>query len=426
MDFKLATQFMEAFEELDKLDESALKTWRISYYEDEVKKSFTVQAASKEEAEQIGWSRVDADSLYVSEVINEDAKVDASKKFWAAAKYNEMDEDAFHAAFDDELKELGLMDVFTEEGAFVDRNIYGRIKAAKEANPDSWAVKALGRLWALRYKDGINKFKCELATMERATKEAEKREAEERAEKKKQDQERRIALAQEYKEFLPQALKLINQELFKQYKDAYNVADADIDVEIVRQFMDQSGPDCMKIIPANSGYIYKFNPNKDKATELAHTLEADFKASLKKIQIESNKAIDVIKVNQNRESYYCSAVLLGESGTLYYLNREAPDRGVAIKYVKDVTEPYRVIFTSVSHDDGNRSTYRDSVSYSYKSWDSSEKDKISNLIPKIGNGEGDWSHWTTTAVSAGDGKLFSTMDNIDSWAYTKYVSLATD
>ena len=48
MDFKLATPFLEAFEELSKLDESDLKTWRISYYEDGVKKSFTVQAASKE------------------------------------------------------------------------------------------------------------------------------------------------------------------------------------------------------------------------------------------------------------------------------------------------------------------------------------------------------------------------------------------
>lgn len=76
MDFKLATPFLEAFEELNKLDESALKTWRISYYEDEVKKSFTVQAASKEEAEQIGWSRVDADSLYVSEVVNEANLID--------------------------------------------------------------------------------------------------------------------------------------------------------------------------------------------------------------------------------------------------------------------------------------------------------------------------------------------------------------
>ena len=34
MDFKLATPFLEAFEELSKLDESDLKTWRISYYED--------------------------------------------------------------------------------------------------------------------------------------------------------------------------------------------------------------------------------------------------------------------------------------------------------------------------------------------------------------------------------------------------------
>ena len=58
--------FEDWYEELSKLHE-ALQTYRITYYEDGVKKSFTVQASSKAEAEQIGWSKVDADSLYVSE-----------------------------------------------------------------------------------------------------------------------------------------------------------------------------------------------------------------------------------------------------------------------------------------------------------------------------------------------------------------------
>ena len=64
--FESADSFSEWYEELSKLNE-ALQTYRITYYEDDIKKSFTVQAGSKAEAEQIGWSRVDADSLYVSE-----------------------------------------------------------------------------------------------------------------------------------------------------------------------------------------------------------------------------------------------------------------------------------------------------------------------------------------------------------------------
>jgi hypothetical protein len=88
MDFNLSSSVLEAFEELNTLNESSLKTWRISYYEDEVKKSFIVQAASKEEAEQIGWSRVDADSLYVSEVVNEDTEPSAPfKAIYAGSKF---------------------------------------------------------------------------------------------------------------------------------------------------------------------------------------------------------------------------------------------------------------------------------------------------------------------------------------------------
>lgn len=47
---------------------SSLKTYEVTYYEDGVKKTFTVQASRRSEAESIAWSRVDADSLYVTEL----------------------------------------------------------------------------------------------------------------------------------------------------------------------------------------------------------------------------------------------------------------------------------------------------------------------------------------------------------------------
>jgi hypothetical protein len=43
-------------------------TWRVSYYEGGVKKSFTVQAETRQQAEYRAWSQVDADSLWVTEV----------------------------------------------------------------------------------------------------------------------------------------------------------------------------------------------------------------------------------------------------------------------------------------------------------------------------------------------------------------------
>lgn len=45
-----------------------LKQYKLSYYENGVKKSIIVSAANKDEALEIGWSRLDVDDLYVSEV----------------------------------------------------------------------------------------------------------------------------------------------------------------------------------------------------------------------------------------------------------------------------------------------------------------------------------------------------------------------
>ena len=45
-----------------------MKKYKITAYIDGVKKTRTVEAESKEAAEEIGWELFDADSIYVSEV----------------------------------------------------------------------------------------------------------------------------------------------------------------------------------------------------------------------------------------------------------------------------------------------------------------------------------------------------------------------
>ena len=430
----IKTEFMQLLEELDSINEAPLKNYRIVYYEDEVKKSFTVQAASKEEAEQIGWSRVDADSLYVSEEINEATDKAASKKFWAAAKTGQIDEESVHAAYDDELKELGLMDVFNTDGTFTGRSVYGRIKEAKDAHPDSWALKALSKLWALRYVDGVY-FASETAKIKAADVEAEKRRKADQEEKARIAQETKTNIIKEYtrdyKILMPEVLKEINQDLLNKYMSIYEVSESDFDV-VIETF--QWG-DSIKILPNKSGNAYRFESSVvNKFKELKSLVYSEIKSGVDKaaaeearIKSESNKAIDIFKYYEN-----ATAILLGESGKLYYLSLlgrgKESDNFTYVKYVSEVPEPYKVIYTRVSEADSRNtnSTYQDKLSYSYESWDSSKADKISEFIPKIGKGEGTWNYWTTTKVSSGDGETYSLMDGIDSWAHTEHTSLATD
>jgi hypothetical protein len=70
--------FKETWTKLEKLHEwkymnppkapSTSKKYKVTYYDDGVKKSFEVSAASTSDAEQIAWSKVSADSLYVTEI----------------------------------------------------------------------------------------------------------------------------------------------------------------------------------------------------------------------------------------------------------------------------------------------------------------------------------------------------------------------
>lgn len=65
------TEFMSLMEELDQINEAPQKQYKITYREDGVSKSFTVWASSKVEAEQKAWSKVDADSVWVTELEEE-------------------------------------------------------------------------------------------------------------------------------------------------------------------------------------------------------------------------------------------------------------------------------------------------------------------------------------------------------------------
>jgi hypothetical protein len=440
MDFKLATPFLEAFEELDKLNESPLKTWRISYYEDEVKKSFTVQAASKEEAEQIGWSRVDADSLYVSEVVNEDAKFDASKKFWAAAKINKIDEESFHTAYDDELRDLGLMDVFTAEGAFVDRGVYGKIKAAKEANPNSWAVIALNRLWVLRYKENV-KFASEIAANKAAEDEAQRR-----AEQRRQEEE---------------AAKAAKEEKFKEHQETLKTYISKVDSEIVSAYEQAAGvPATEGVSLTNEGEVpgrtwrdkptTKFGIHFKGWNRYCPITEAEFineAAMIKLLTGIFNQAVEYINLKAATEEFkkidifannrHAEAVLLGESGTLYDVGTNgfgnlmiSVNREKAVPaYI--ITEPYEVIYASTDWNDGNSSTRRDSHSATYYSWNSKYTDELGKLgkrIPtKYGREEGYIGSYTETKkVENPSSKNYSHADGIDSWVERYSVAGATD
>jgi hypothetical protein len=87
--------------------------------------------------------------------LHEATDLKASSEFWDFARSGKIATGWFHKAYDEELKILGLMDLFNTDGLLANKGSWGRIKTAKEANPDSWAVKALQKMWVLQYKEGV-------------------------------------------------------------------------------------------------------------------------------------------------------------------------------------------------------------------------------------------------------------------------------
>ena len=434
MHFNFNAPVLEAFEELNKLDEG-LKTFKISYYEDGVKKSFTVQASSKAEAEQIGWSRVDADSLYVSEVVNEastPAQFAASKKFWASAKIGKMEEDSFHTAFDEELKSLGLMDMFDARGVLA--NDYGRIVKAKEANPESWAIKALGKLWALRYKEH------QLFKSEKEDQEAQRKAAEEEAARKAEEEQRLDAeKLKKYQSLLLDYLRKADAAAVDEYEEITGIPVLDgVSLEPHHRAINQKTHDYerwykLSFEGGNSSDLVSEEMLQDEATMLK-TIKARLEkttAAVKTKEAEEElNQIDVIA----RRIPGAVVTILGESGTTYEVSISAQKvlymciAGEESHAVRMIEEPYEVICVKVYQSDNNHSTRQDSETTVYYSWNSRYATMLGNNIPKkFDRVDGYMGSYTETVkVDEPNRSEYSKAEGINSWArYTNFTA-ATD
>ena len=147
---------------------------------------------------------------------------------------------------------------------------------------------------------------------------------------------------------------------------------------------------------------------------------------------ESNKVIDVFK---NTSCQNCHVIVEGESGKLYYvrsgsssfevksLSKTVGKEIVDAHFLCNVPESYKVIYTECSSRDSN-SMMRTYYSKHY-SWDSSNAVACS-LAPEEGSISEPYSDSTVKKVSSGDGKNYSLMDNIDSWAYQSTVNYNYD
>ena len=362
--------------------------------------------------------------------LNEATDFYASKRFWDNAKTKVIDDRAFHAAYDSELKELGLMDIFNADGTFTGKSVYGKIKEAKETNPDSWAVKALMKLWALKYVDNIL-FEVEKENIEKET---------------------RNTLIKEYTDLLPEALAAVDPELLESYLSFYKTTTNNILIELYNDFT-------MSIRPSADRHpirpTIKVDPNStDKLADLINLLTTTFKAAAEEVaklkaekearerkQAEERQQqrdaaqqlykktseIDVIRYIKSNWQCWGIALLLGESGKLYHiwakggadaeqltkrLNREV----ISIKSLKDISEPYKVIYTCVSEDDDNH--WGGHESYTYYSWDSSEQELLKPILPEAGSEDDVATSSSTSRTNYGNGKTLSLVDSIDTWYTT--------
>lgn len=396
MDFKLATPFLEAFEELDKLSEAA----------------------------------------------NDPAKVAASKKFWSSAKMGKMEEDAFHTAFDDELTELGLMDMFDARGVL--ENNYGRIKKAADANPESWAIKALGKLWALRYSKNRdwsvvmnNYFKSEKEEQEAKRKAAE----EEKARKLEEQKRIRAEKLKKYQQLILTYLHKVDADAVDQYEeitgnpvlDSVTVEEVFILDSKWTENLDQEYRVCFE--GWNRCYELPESKLNDEAymlKTLKTGLEKTVKHSHYKDAVEEFKQeIDVLAVKNPKHQ----VLLFGDSGTTYELEFVNGELRMSIDgedsiLAEKIDEPYEVIYAGYSWSNHSNRTTVDNEDGAYYSWNSKYAAMLGNRIPtSFGRQDGFMgTYWETTKLTKAQasGSDFCHADGIDSWAKYYAHETATD
>lgn len=398
--------------------------------------------------------------------LNEGADYFASKSFWDAAKNKIIDVESFHDAYDDELKKLGLMDVFTTEGTLINKGVYGKIKTAKEANPDSWAIKALMKMWSLQYIDN--------AITKSETPEEQERLAREK--EIKQEEQHLAELSKEYTALIPEAIKKIDPELVKRFFDYWNVGrsvrsarEVTVDnLQLTLKVSTRQPSPSWTLFLSNQGYylsrkslVINDIENRNKLEDVISILTQEFKAAdeaytreeaekaeeeRKKLEQERKEAekkqrykdekqneyktkgiIDVLEYAKYRWSFYGEALLLGESGKLYlirekggheakYLTKHLNREVITVNSLKDISEPYKVIYTFVHEDEGSH--WGGNKSYIYYSWDSSEQELLKPILPEAGFEDDVATSSSTYSLDSGNGRTLSILDNIDTWYRT--------
>lgn len=393
--------------------------------EDKIQKTLRTKETVKENYNMI---KTDFMELYESlSTLNEDAKTDASKNFWKLAKENILSVEDFHTAYDEELIDFGRAYLFNSYTRLLnDKSTYGRIKKLVAENPDNWAIKALLKFWVLQFSTKA-KTKAEV-------------------DKEKARAEVNEAHVQKYKEWTPSVLAELDQDLVKKYLDVWKIKVEDITYSTY-DYYEHGQFHTRKLTVLPSGWSREW-PVRDEDEPKRENLVAFWTPSMLKWEIEraereertrqyaeNQKSNDVIDVFKNTTCKRYGAIVEGESGKLYYVHfgdiaykvrwfsekvgKEIVDAG----FLCNVPESYKVIYTICEDTDSSR-TLR-TYSSSYYSWDSSNA-AACKLAPKIDSTSGPYSDSSTEKVSSGDGKNYSLMDNIDSWAYTSTVDYNYD
>ena len=393
--------------------------------EDKIQKTLRTKETVKENYKMI---KTDFIKLYESlSTLNEDTKTDASKNFWKLAKENILSVEDFHTAYDEELTDFGRVYLFDRYTNLLnDKSTYGKIKKLVAENPDNWAIKALLKFWVLQFSTKA-KTKAEV-------------------DKEKARAEVNEAHVQKYKEWTPSVLAELDQDLVKKYLDVWKIKVEDITYSTYDYY--EHGQFHMRkltVLPSGWDSEWSVRDNDEPKREnlvafwtpsmLKWEIEKAERAERTRQYAENQKSNNVIDVFKNTDCKWYHAIVEGESGKLYYvhfgsssyavksLSKKVGKEVIDAQFLCNVPESYKVIYTECE-DKSSISMMRTYYSSHY-SWDSSNA-AACKLAPKIESTSEPYSDSSTKKVSSGDGKNYSLMNNIDSWAYRSTVNYNYD
>lgn len=364
--------------------------------------------------------------------LNEASNYQASKKFWDAAKAGRIDEVSFHAAFDDELKDLGVMDMFDANGVLT--NDHPRISKTIDDNPNSYAARALGKLWGLRYsKNGPHQlFKYEIEAQKKAAEEEKARKAEE---EKRIDAEK----LRKYQDLLLDYLRKADPAVVDTYEEVTGIPVLD-SASLEKNHL--------AINQKTGQYERWYGLFFEGGTSIYNVSEEMFQdepSMLKTIKTGLEKAIAATRIREATEELNkidviknrvpgAVVTILGESGTEYEITISAQKvlymsiDGENVNSVQMIDEPYEVICVKVHWNNGNNSTRSDTTSGIYYSWNSKYATILGKKIPKkFDRVDGFMGSYTETVkIDKPSGSNYSQADGIDSWAKYYSLQVATD